>query len=133
MDNEAEIEEEDLNGGLFSITLSSSDSDTSPTSPKLPRDFQSEADFQAILKTWKPKVETGDLYKTLKLPINRPTKPESQVILHAVEELYFLRRYEEALGVVERALEGELGVEIRGVLGRYRGKCEGKVGSLGRK
>jgi hypothetical protein len=68
------------------------------------------------------------LYKTLKLPIDHPSKPESQKILHAVEELYFLKRYEDALGVVNQALEGELVDEFRGVLERYRRRCKARLG-----
>lgn len=63
------------------------------------------------------------LYKTLKLPINNPSKPESQKILHAIEELYFLRRYEEALTFAELALKGVLLGEFRSVLERYKVRC----------
>ena len=63
----------------------------------------------------------------MKLPVNNPSKPEAEMILHAIEELYFLRRYAEAKGVVEEALKKELGEIYRGVLEGYLGRCEVKL------
>lgn len=60
--------------------------------------------------------------------MNSPSKPESQTILHAIEELYFSKRYAEALGVANEALRGELMGEFRKVVVGYRGKCLGKLG-----
>lgn len=50
---------EDENGGLFDINFSSSDESTKPS--KLPRDFQSEADFQKVKAGYKAKVEVGEV------------------------------------------------------------------------
>jgi len=61
------------------------------------------------------------------LPINNPSKPESQTILHAIEELYFFRRYREALDMAQKALAGELDVEFRKTLDDYRRRCEAKA------
>jgi len=44
--------------GLFAIDL---DIDTPPSSPKLPRDHQSEEAFLEVKNTWRPKVEVGDV------------------------------------------------------------------------
>jgi len=51
--------------GLFAIDF---DIDVPPSSPKLPRDHQSEEAFLEIKNTWKPKVETGDV-SSLIIPI----------------------------------------------------------------
>lgn len=50
-----------------------------------------------------------------------------QKILHAIEELYFLRVYEEALGVAIDALKGDLPDEFRKTLDNYMEKCLGKL------
>jgi hypothetical protein len=44
-------------GGIFNIDIVSSDEGAKVQ--KVPRDFQSEEDFNTVKKTWKPKVE-GD-------------------------------------------------------------------------
>lgn len=51
---------EDDDGGLFNIEVSSEE--VSVTEPeKLPRDFQSEQDFQRQRAEWKPKIENGEV------------------------------------------------------------------------
>ena len=50
---------EDDNGGLLNIELSSDESVTETA--KVPRDFQSEEDFQRQRREWKVKVETGEV------------------------------------------------------------------------
>lgn len=47
--------------------------------------------------------------------------------MHAIEELYFLRRYEEALNLVEEALEGKLIQDFRKTLEDYRMECLKKI------
>ena len=49
---------EDEDGGLFNIEVSSDESVHG--SEKIPRDFQSEEDFQRQRNAWKPKVEKGE-------------------------------------------------------------------------
>jgi hypothetical protein len=61
------------------------------------------------------------------LPIDSPSKPESQTILHAIEELYFFKRYEEARQVAEDILKGELNEEFRKMVLDYRVRCEAKM------
>jgi hypothetical protein len=46
-------------GGLFSIDPSSSDESTK--AEKLPRDFQSEENFNTVKREWKPKAEGGEV------------------------------------------------------------------------
>ena len=63
----------------------------------------------------------------MKLPIDNPSKPESQTILHAIEELYFFRRYKEALRIVEEALKGKLISDFRKTLEDYKTRCQKKI------
>jgi len=67
------------------------------------------------------------LWKTLKLPMDNPSKQESQTILHAIEELYFFRRYEKAKGLAEEALKGKLIEEFRKTVKDYSQRCEAKL------
>ena len=55
---ESEVEMEDDDGGLFNIEVSFDE--CMNDSDKVPRDFQSEEDFQRQKKEWKPKVERGE-------------------------------------------------------------------------
>ena len=50
---------EDEDGGLFNIEVSSDESVNEVE--KVPRDFQSEEDFQRQRREWKPKVERGEV------------------------------------------------------------------------
>ena len=140
------MEMEDEDGGLFNIEVGSVDS--ADDAEKIPRDFQSEEDYLRQKKEWKVKSEDGEvcvllgvmncgmlifwqIWKSLKLPIDNPTKPQSQTILHAIEELYFYRRYEEARNVACEVLKGRLNEGFRGVVEGYRGNCEAKIKTAG--
>ncbi|KAH7407765.1 hypothetical protein BKA64DRAFT_667348 [Cadophora sp. MPI-SDFR-AT-0126] len=120
---------EDESGGLFNIEFDSEDEKAAAEQEsKVPRDFQSEEDFQKQAREWRPKVETGEIHKTLSLPINNPSKPVSQTILHAIEELYFYRRFEEARRTTVEALKAEgLIPEFRKTLEGYLERCETKL------
>jgi len=63
----------------------------------------------------------------LRLPLDNPSKPESQTIMHAIEELYFFRRYEEALNITNEALKGDVLQEFRKTLEAYRIRCQKKI------
>ncbi|OWP05980.1 hypothetical protein B2J93_6304 [Marssonina coronariae] len=136
MDPTPQAKDEDENGGLFNMDLALSNPEADnengqgrEAEKKVPRDFQSEEDFQSQLRDWRPRVERGDLYKALNLPVDSPSKPTSQNILHAIEELYFYRRYAEAKRVTEEALRGTgLVGEFRGVLEGYLERCCRKLG-----
>ncbi len=68
------------------------------------------------------------MWQKLKLPIDNPSKPESQTILHAIEELYFFRRFAEAERVVREALRGKgLMAEFKAVLESYGNRCETRM------
>ncbi|KAH6722394.1 hypothetical protein BKA61DRAFT_729751 [Leptodontidium sp. MPI-SDFR-AT-0119] len=129
------MDREDDNGGLFNIEFDSEDEKAAAEQEKkVPRDFQSEEDFQKQASEWRPKVERGEIYKTLTLPISNPSKPVSQTILHAIEELYFYRRYEEAKSVTVEALKADgLIVEFRKTLEGYLEKCDAKLAAGKRK
>jgi hypothetical protein len=58
--------------------------------------------------------------------MDNPSKPESQIILHAIEELYFFKRYEEALKIVHEALKGKLIEDFKKILEDYRTRCQNK-------
>lgn len=78
-------------------------------------------------------VRGGKIWKTLKLPIDNPTKQQAQTIMHAIEELYFFGRYAEAGRVAEEVLRGELGGEFRRIVEGYRGRCVDKAGGAAKK
>jgi len=59
--------------------------------------------------------------------MDNPTKQESQVILHAIEELYFYKRYKEAGDVARGVLKGDLIEEYRNVIMGYLERCETKL------
>lgn len=133
---------DDEDGGLFNIDVSSDES--TKESDKLPRDFQSEEDFQRQRAEWKPRIEVGEvcpatfhcdvrlifeiqIWKTLKLPMENPSKPEAQTILYAIEELYFFRRYAEARGIADDALKGSLSEDFSKTVVAYRARCDEKL------
>ncbi|KAI1105312.1 hypothetical protein F4804DRAFT_139149 [Jackrogersella minutella] len=144
----------DLDSGLFDIQLSDSEDSSNGTElaegspPKkknesgapVDRTGQSEEEFQAVRKEYRVKVENGEIWKTIKLPLGseRIPKPEAQALLHAVEELYFFRRYAEGARFVKMALGGNdndddvapgLDNDTRKLLRYYEGKCKEKAGS----
>ncbi|TVY16257.1 hypothetical protein LARI1_G006372 [Lachnellula arida] len=122
-------DDDEEDGGLFNIEVSSAD-ESANESVKVPRDFQSEEDFQRQRAAWRPKIESGELWKTLQLPIDNPSKPESQTMLHAIEELYFFRRYEEAAQVIAKVLRGQLDAGFRKVVVGYEERCEARISKM---
>ncbi|KAK4451867.1 hypothetical protein QBC34DRAFT_399766 [Podospora aff. communis PSN243] len=107
----------DFDNGLLSISLDSdSDADSTGTPAECATSTPSRADrtalsdaaFQHLKETYKPKVENGEIWSTITFPIGT-SKPEAQEVLHAAEELYFFRRYEEAVRFVERVFSGSDG------------------------
>jgi len=54
--------DDDENGGLFNIQPDSEDEEEmKKKEEKVPRDFQSEEDFQRQRESYKPKIEVGDV------------------------------------------------------------------------
>ncbi|KAI6714334.1 hypothetical protein JHW43_003148 [Diplocarpon mali] len=69
MDPTPQAKDEDENGGLFNMDLALSDPEADnengqgrEAEKKVPRDFQSEEDFQSQLRDWRPRVERGDVF-----------------------------------------------------------------------
>ncbi|CCF36632.1 hypothetical protein CH063_01535 [Colletotrichum higginsianum] len=129
----------DEDGGLFSIAIDDSDdegliSEEAAKAKERPRDWQSEEEFQELRATYRVNVQDGDIWQKIELPlaavVQKTSKPALQELLHAVEELYFLRRFEEAAGFARRVLDGSdaaLDRDTRQLLGRYEEKCRGRM------
>ncbi|OHE99104.1 hypothetical protein CORC01_05597 [Colletotrichum orchidophilum] len=118
----------DEDGGLFNIALDDSDEE----GVNRPRDWQSEEDFQELRATYRVKVQDGDIWQTIELPLKteKASKPVLQELLHAVEELYFLRRFGEAAAFARRVLDGSdaaLDRDTRETLARYEAKSRGRM------
>ncbi|KAK1760605.1 hypothetical protein QBC47DRAFT_408664 [Echria macrotheca] len=96
-----------------------------------------EEAFQTLKATYRAKVENGEIHSKITLPLqSRTTKPEAQEILHAVEELYFLTRYDEALSFMRRVFsptegkgETHLDGEVQKLLRYYEGRCASRLSS----
>jgi hypothetical protein len=116
---------------------------------------QSEAAFQAVRSQYKAKVENGEvsashylglvrlishccvtwgqIWKAVKLPLATDVlKTQAQELLHAVEELYFFRRYGEAVEFIRKLLGeegngGRVDAATTELLRHYESKCLEKV------
>ncbi|KXH69625.1 hypothetical protein CSAL01_08412, partial [Colletotrichum salicis] len=72
------------------------------------------------------------IWKTIELSLKteKASKPVLQELLHAVEELYFLRRFGEAAAFARRILdESEVALDrdTKETLARYEEKCLGRM------
>ncbi|KAH6604572.1 hypothetical protein Trco_006279 [Trichoderma cornu-damae] len=116
---------------LFNIHIS--DSEDGKTEKQSKRTGQSEDDFQAVKSTYHAKVENGNIYQTIPLPLGPDAnKQHVQELLHAAEELYFFRRYQGVIDFVSQvlALEGDRGgldEETRQLLSMYQSRCRQKI------
>jgi hypothetical protein len=139
--------------GLFAINL---DPDADPEAdevPNIPRTHQTEADFQAQKSSYSPQIDQGDLLTTLyrAVPVLDPddtrtekspddttispvtlTKKEIQLLGYAVGELYWDGRYEDVVRLCARVEEkcvlvGVGGEKVRGLVGRWRERCLGRL------
>ncbi|KAH7362585.1 hypothetical protein B0T11DRAFT_85761 [Plectosphaerella cucumerina] len=110
-------------GGLFCIAISEDEEELS----KEKRNELSEEAFEALKASYSPLIENGEIWKTVKLPIEgSASKPQAQQLLHAIEELYFFRRYDEGAKFARRVLETSsdaLDDEHRSVIVLYEEKC----------
>lgn len=81
-------------------------------------------------------IHLFQIWKSAKLPPSGPQKlpkQEAQELLHAVEELFFFKRYDQAVAFVRKVCDGEgnregLDGDIRDLLITYEKKCLGKLG-----
>ncbi|KAI0441356.1 hypothetical protein F4803DRAFT_428335 [Xylaria telfairii] len=131
--------DDDLDAGLLGIALS--DSETEPSNDaaaakktsREARTGQSEAEFQEVKRTYHVKVENGEIWKTVRLPLGPlVSKPEAQALLHAVEELYFLRRFSEGARFARSVIDddggaGKLDEDTLKTLLYYERKCRDKT------
>ncbi|KAI1146481.1 hypothetical protein F4825DRAFT_193552 [Nemania diffusa] len=133
---------DDLDSGLLGIALSDSDAESGDNAAAAPkkvsqeaRTAQSEADFQAVKRTYQARVENGEIWKTVRLPLGpQVSKPEAQTLLHAVEELYFFRRFPEGARLARSVIDDDVGVgkldgDTLKTLLYYEKKCSDKITS----
>ena len=67
---------------------------------------------------------------TVQLPSGRVTKPDAQALLHAVEELYYFKRFREGVDFVRRVLDHSveaLDEDTRTTLEYYAAKCRSRA------
>ncbi|KAI0856494.1 hypothetical protein F4860DRAFT_518791 [Xylaria cubensis] len=133
--------DDDLDSGLLGIALSDSDAeggDDPTVTKKVSREArtgQSEAEFQEVKRTYHVKVENGEIWKTVRLPLGpHVSKPEVQTLLHAVEELYFFRRFSEGAQFARSVIDddngaGKLDEDTLKTLLYYEKKCRDKIGN----
>ncbi|KAL7926082.1 hypothetical protein ACQKWADRAFT_281721 [Trichoderma austrokoningii] len=116
---------------LFNIQVS--DSEDERAEKKSRRTGQTEAEFQAVKNTYRAKVENGNIQQTILLPLEPgANKQHVQEVLHAAEELYFFRRYQELVDLVSRVLtpegdKGGLDEETKQILSMYQSRCRQKM------
>ncbi|KAL7810331.1 hypothetical protein V8C44DRAFT_332971 [Trichoderma aethiopicum] len=116
---------------LFNIQVSDSEEDQVEKRSK--RTGQSEDEFQAVKNAYRAKVENGNIHETINLPLAPDAnKQHVQEVVHAAEELYFFRRYQDVIDLVSRvlALEGDKGGlddESKQLLSMYQSRCRQKL------
>ncbi|KAH8902716.1 hypothetical protein BR93DRAFT_972426 [Coniochaeta sp. PMI_546] len=129
---------ENLDSGLLGIALSDSEDDSpkecSEPTTREERNAQSEEEFQKLKSTYRVKVENGEIWKTVQLPLgDTVSKPQAQELVHAVEELYFFRRHGEAVEFIRRVWReggsegGGLDSDTRELLAYYERRCEERM------
>ncbi|KAH6627092.1 hypothetical protein B0J18DRAFT_478080 [Chaetomium sp. MPI-SDFR-AT-0129] len=150
-----------------------SSSTPNPTTEHRPtraeRSALSEEAFQFLKRTYLPKIENGEIHTHVLSLVTSPpppssssspspptsaepttlTKPEAQDLLHAAEELYFFKRYAEAVNFLQTVLNhtdsgdsvnnepGDKGRkrvdgETRRLLGYYLERATVRLGERGR-
>ncbi|KAK0387341.1 hypothetical protein NLU13_5654 [Sarocladium strictum] len=123
------------NGGLMAINLSDSEDETIKTDahPRAKKTAQSEEAFQAVKAEYKTKVENGEVYKHIRPIVEGTNKQHVQEVVHAVEELYYFRRFQEAADLAERVLRESTALddhgEVRQLLESYEKRCRSKAAS----
>lgn len=137
--------DDDLDAGLFGISLSDSEDAGAEPSEQSKiesqqnggRTGQSEAAFQDVKSSYHVKIENGEIWKNVNLPNFRGvTKPEAQEVLHAAEELYFFRRYDEVVDYIRNLFRTESIVrrfdkDTREMLEHYEAKSLHKLADTG--
>ncbi|KAK7397520.1 hypothetical protein QQX98_013115 [Neonectria punicea] len=124
---------DDEENSLFNIEVSDA-SDDELEVKEARRTGQSEDVWSAIQRDYQPKIENGQIHKTVQLPVaSDASKQLLQELIHAVEELYFFRRYEHAAEFISEALSasGDLDANTRQLLCIYQDKCQKKLRAQG--
>ncbi|KAH7011459.1 hypothetical protein EDB80DRAFT_390576 [Ilyonectria destructans] len=125
---------DDEENGLFNIQISDASDDEEREAKEARRTGQSEDAWSAIQRDYQAKVENGDIHKTVKLPIGPDaSKQHLQEVIHAIEELYFFRHYEHAMGFISDVLSGSesLDADTQQLLATYQDKCQKKLKAQG--
>ncbi|KAF4943941.1 hypothetical protein FGADI_13022 [Fusarium gaditjirri] len=113
----------------FAFADVSSDEADEVEATKSRRTGQSEEAWRVVQKEYKAKVENGDIYQKVKLPLGPDaTKMDIQEVIHAVEEHYFFHRYREAEQLAADALEDGQGLDrdSRQLLETYKDRSHKK-------
>ncbi|KND86341.1 hypothetical protein TOPH_09031 [Tolypocladium ophioglossoides CBS 100239] len=115
----------DDDGGILNIEISDNEDDQK----RADRTGQTEAAFQAVKRDYRAKI-----YKSIKLPLGPgANKQHLQEVVHAVEELYFFRRYQEALDFLATVQNDESAKafdnDTRKLLDTYGENCLQKLNS----
>ncbi|KAI1350317.1 hypothetical protein F5Y01DRAFT_286472 [Xylaria sp. FL0043] len=130
---------DDLDSGLLGIALSDSDTElgdnvsSTKKQSQEARTGQSEAEFQDVKRTYHVKIENGEIWKTIQLPLSpQVSKSEAQTLLHAVEELYFFQRFTEGARLAQSIIDddagaGKLDGDTLRTLLYYERKCNDRV------
>ncbi|KAI6369461.1 hypothetical protein MCOR25_004418 [Pyricularia grisea] len=132
---------------LFAINISGDEDDNSPLAdqqcpaakPQSRQDKlrQTEEAFQALKVTYSPKIQNGDIQHQITFPLTPASSSSTTVskmlaqdLVHAVEELYFYRRYAEAADFAGRVLAQPevLDADTKTLLTRYQARCRLKSG-----
>ncbi|KAJ4133442.1 hypothetical protein NW768_005028 [Fusarium equiseti] len=105
------MDEEDPFASFAVADVSSDEADEVETN-KSRRTGQSEEAWREIQKDYKAKVENGNIFEKIKLPLDTASsKMDIQEVIHAVEEHYFFRRYKEAEQLADDALSTSTGLD----------------------
>ncbi|KAL3963322.1 hypothetical protein ACCO45_000326 [Purpureocillium lilacinum] len=121
--------EDDDSGGILDIELSDTED---VTEKQANRTGQSEVEFQAVKADYKAKVENGDIFKTISLPLPPGAgKMALQQVVHAIEELYYFRRYQEALDFIKTLHDDgsrrAFDPDTRNLVDTYEARCYRKL------
>lgn len=149
------MDEED--NGILNIEFS--DDEVDVVKKKADRTGQSEEEFQAVKRDYRVRVENGEvwkltsslitpldqsfcsrcmkltmrqMYKHVELPVQPGTnKMRTQELIHAVEELYFFRQYQQGIDLIQGAVANggaeALDNDSRQLLEAYEKKCQQKL------
>ncbi|KAL6922136.1 hypothetical protein ACHAP8_003605 [Fusarium lateritium] len=104
------MDEEDPLANFAFADVSSDEADEVDTKSR--RTGQSEEAWRVIQKEYEAKVENGNIYQKVKLPLGPgASKMDIQEVIHAVEEHYFFRRYKEAEELAKEILSISTGLD----------------------